>query len=67
LPEGYKKIVDKRINFEYGIFLEALSPDYKVVFEVVDDLLFNALGVHVMEPFTREEKITRARPALFVA
>ena len=36
LPEGYKKIVDKKISFEYGIILEAMSPTYKVVFEVVD-------------------------------
>lgn len=26
LPQGYKKIVDKRIVFEYGIVLQALSP-----------------------------------------
>jgi hypothetical protein len=54
LPEGYKKIVDKKITFEYGIFLEALSPTYKVVFEVVDWLLNKALDVHVLEPFTKE-------------
>lgn len=44
-----------------------MSPSYKFVFDVVDELIFNSLGMHVMEPFTREEKITRTRPALFVA
>jgi hypothetical protein len=32
LPEGYKKIIDKKISFSHGIFLEAMSPTYKVVF-----------------------------------
>jgi hypothetical protein len=32
LPEGYKKITDTKITFEHKIFLEAMSPTYKVVF-----------------------------------
>jgi hypothetical protein len=36
LPEGYKKITEQKINFEYGVYLEAMSPTYKDVFEVLD-------------------------------
>ncbi len=44
-----------------------MSATYKVVYEVIDELLYKALGVHIIEPFTKEEKLTKARPALFVA
>ncbi len=67
LPEGYKKIVDKKIIFQYGIYLEAMSPTYKVVFETLDDILFKALDIHIVQPFTKVEKVTKARPSLFVA
>ena len=33
---GYKKIIDTKISFEHKIFLEAMSPTYKVVFETLD-------------------------------
>lgn len=32
LPEGYKKIVEKKMEFTHKIFLEAMSPDYKDVY-----------------------------------
>ena len=36
VPEGYKKIVEKKVNFSHQIFLEAMSPTYKQVYEVLD-------------------------------
>jgi hypothetical protein len=36
LPEGYKKITENRILFDHKIFLEAMSPTYKEVYEVLD-------------------------------
>ena len=40
VPEGYKKIVEKKVNFTHKIFLEAMSPTYKAVYEALDEILF---------------------------
>ena len=48
VPEGYKKIVEKKVSFQHQIFLEAMSPTYKEVFEVLDQILYQALDFHVI-------------------
>ena len=52
LPEGYKKIVEKKVFYTHRIFLDAMSPQYKDVYEVVDEIIEKAFNVHLIEPFT---------------
>ena len=42
-----------------------MSPTYKTVYEVVDEMLYDALGFHVIEPFTQEQTIVTARPNIY--
>jgi hypothetical protein len=42
-----------------------LSPTHKEVYEVLDEILFEALKLHIIEPFTQELKICRARPNVY--
>lgn len=65
LPEGYKKIIEKKVDFDYKLLLEAISPTYKDVYEIVDEILFSEFNFHVLEPFTRVTTKAKARPALF--
>jgi hypothetical protein len=53
LPEGYKKITETRVFYDHKIYLQAMSPTYKEVYEVLDEMLFDALKFHIIEPFTR--------------
>lgn len=48
LPEGYKKFVEKKVFFTHRIFLDAMSNNYKDVYEIIDDLLYQSLGVHMI-------------------
>jgi hypothetical protein len=42
-----------------------MSLTYKEVYEVVDEILFNIFKFHIIEPFTKEEKLTTARPNIY--
>lgn len=42
-----------------------MSENYKDVYEIVNEMLFNSLGVNLIEPFTTFETVARARPALY--
>lgn len=48
LPEGYKKIVEKKVFFTHRIFLDAMTTSYKDVYEVIDEILEKAVGVHII-------------------
>ena len=48
LPEGYKKITEKKIFFTHRIFLDAMSAPYKDVYEIIDELLEKALDVNII-------------------
>lgn len=65
LPEGYKKIVEKKVFYTHRIFLDAMSPQYKDVYEVMDEIIEKAFNVHIIEPFTTYETSAKARPALY--
>jgi hypothetical protein len=65
LPEGYKKVTETKISYDYRIYLQAMSSTYKEVYEVVDDILFSAFKFHIIEPFTKEEKLNTARPNIY--
>lgn len=42
-----------------------MSLTYKEVYEVLDEMLFEAFKFHIIEPFTKEEKLTTARPNIY--
>lgn len=65
MPEGYKKITEKKVVFTHRIFLDAMSETYKDVYEIVNDLLLESIGVNIIEPFTTYETVARARPNLY--
>ena len=39
LPEGYKKVIEKKVLFTHRIFLDAMSPVYKDVYEIINEIL----------------------------
>ena len=51
--------------YDHKIYLEAMSPTYKEVYQVLDQILFQGMKFHIIEPFTQEEKISRARPNIY--
>ena len=51
--------------YDYKIYLQAMSLTYKEVYEVLDEMLFDAFKFHIIEPFTKEEKLTTARPNIY--
>ena len=52
LPEGYKKVIEKKVLFTHRIFLDAMSPVYKDVYEIINEILNTAFKFNVIEPFT---------------
>ena len=48
MPEGYKKISEKKVIYTHRIFLDAMSSSYKDVYEIIDEMLQNSLGVHII-------------------
>lgn len=48
LPEGYKKIIEKKVDFEYKLMLEAISLTYKDVYEIIDEVLFDEFNFHLL-------------------
>lgn len=65
MPEGYKKVVEKKVLFSHKIFLDAMSSTYKDVYEILNDILNSSFNVNLIEPFTTYETIAKARPALY--
>jgi hypothetical protein len=35
------------------------------VYELIDELLYKCLGVHIVEPFTTYQTVAKARPTLY--
>lgn len=52
LPEGYKKIVDKKVEFFHNIALDAFNGSYTDVLDILDEIIFDKLGFHILEPFS---------------
>ena len=51
VPEGYEKIADKEISVYFSIPDSAHIPQaFKVSIEIIDQVLFSALGIHLLEP-----------------
>ena len=65
LPDGYRKVVDKELEVRYAIpDTVLLSDSAKVSLCVMDDLLADLFGLHVLEPMYEFVSIPRARGVL---
>lgn len=42
-----------------------MSETYKDVYEIVNEILFNCLGVNAIEPFSTYETVAKARPVMY--
>ena len=60
MPLGYKTFVEKKLHLEYNppVVLDQKSQD---AYSILDDILFNALGFHIMNPEVSFTKIYRAK------
>ena len=51
VPENFQKYVSKEIDIEYNIPEQVeISTRQRDVLEIIDSLLFNAIGAHIIEP-----------------
>ena len=51
LPEGYKKFTNKKLEFDYQVKVDesiGVSEDHQEIMEVLDEILFEKLGFHVI-------------------
>lgn len=65
MPEGYKKQTIKRLNFDYKFHLQSLNTTYKDVYEVLDEILSDKLGFHIIEAYSVTFVQATARPILY--
>ena len=65
IPENYIKVQEQEIDVEYKL-PEAvyLHPTYITVLEVLDGILFDAIGTHFLEPQVVHYQFTRVRGVL---
>ena len=67
MPEGFRKVVEKQPVFTYAIpdcARNLLSEGQVIATELVDELLFDAIGEHFLEPLITFEHRTRVKPAI---
>jgi len=60
LPEGYKKIEEKVIIENYTIpYKVKISESIRISVEILDTILAQALGIHIIEPITNYKYINK--------
>jgi len=67
LPEGYKKIPDIRVTFEYKLadaLNDVLPEEYKDCYSIMNDIVNESLGFCLFEPFSIVNQIYLARPKI---
>lgn len=67
VPEGFRKVTEKQPVFTYAIpecARNLLSEGQVIATELVDELLFEAIGEHFLEPRITFEHRTRVKPAI---
>ena len=63
IPDNYKVVTDKEIVFEYKLPEHLpLPPAYKDSMMLLDDLMFETTGVHIIEPSSKVVKVKRVVP-----
>ena len=64
LPEGYKKVVEKEMDFIYDIQSPIILKKHdklNVCCEILDDILFKEFNIHFIEPFAKITEKTRVK------
>ena len=65
LPEGFRKVIEKEIDYEYQLPVELGIPEkFKVCYELMDEIVSNILDVHMIEPIIYFRNIPKAKPKL---
>jgi hypothetical protein len=65
LPEGYQKVTEKEIENKYTIpAYFNIKESKRVAVETLDYIMFQALGIHLLEPMAEVKETLRARPIL---
>ena len=71
LPEGYKKIIDRSMQFEPTISPSLRSGSYLPesyinCYQIVNDIIVSAFGVNSIEPVSIKTTKAKAKPCVFV-
>ena len=65
LPEGYKKISQREIVYQYVIPSEwGLEEGRHICLELLDEICSHVIGFHFIEPMVEYKNITRVQPTL---
>eukprot|EP01022_Parablepharisma_sp_SALTPOND_P026722 TRINITY_DN64702_c0_g1_i1.p1 TRINITY_DN64702_c0_g1~~TRINITY_DN64702_c0_g1_i1.p1 ORF type:complete len:1094 (+),score=155.90 TRINITY_DN64702_c0_g1_i1:2337-5618(+) len=65
LPEGYKKVEEKYLHDNYVIPNYLVLPEAtRFAVEIIDSMLNDALGIHVLEPITTYEYKVKVVPTI---
>jgi hypothetical protein len=56
LPEGYKKVKEVEVHFDYELSeaYDGLDNAYRNAVEVLNEIMFNKLGFNLIEPKTHK-------------
>jgi len=66
LPEAYKKVVEKDVKFSYSLPQQLQVPEkFLVCYQVLDDIIKQALGIHLIEPIVDFSTVARAKLKVF--
>jgi hypothetical protein len=68
LPEGYKKITEKVLVPEPKVTnnISKLPENYIDVMEILDEILYENIGFHILESITKKDTKIRVKPHAFV-
>lgn len=65
LPEGYRKVTEYNLHVNYAIPRTVRIPrSHKIALTVLDDILSEQLGVHILEPQFRFKQVVHAQGVL---
>lgn len=65
LPDGYIKVKEKEVTYDYKVQEYAgVKESYSICAEIVDQMLFEKFGFHVIEGMMRFEEHVWVKPRL---
>jgi hypothetical protein len=65
LPEAYTKYLDTEVHQRYYVpdcMFTLLGEGYKIAMEILDEVIFNSIGVHTLEPYVKVKEVYKAKP-----
>ena len=48
MPEGYKKMVEKKVDYFNSVSLDAFDTSYTDVLNILEEIVFEKLGLHIL-------------------